>query len=165
MSSARPGVAFDPSRELAGRLERAIVGPMWHGPAVDQLLLRFTARTALLRPIDGAHCAWELTLHLSAWAGFAIARVTGKGTLELDDAQDWPPVPRVGTESAWREVTDELRSAYARLAELVRALPAESLLQPIKNRDYDMGTMLNGIVEHAAYHGGQLALLAKALDG
>ncbi len=164
MSVARAPGAFDPSRELAGRLQRAIVGPMWHGPAVDQLLLRFTARTALVRPVDGAHCAWELTLHMSAWAGFAIARLTGQATVDIDTAQDWPPVPRVGTEAAWREVTDELRDVYARLAELVQVLPPETLLQPIRHRDYDVVTMLNGAVEHAAYHGGQLALLARALD-
>ncbi len=163
MTATSRAVLFDPSRELAGRIKRMIVGPMWHGPAVDELLQRFTARTALLHPVPDAHSAWELVLHMSAWAGFAMARLTGQETFDLDPAQDWPEAPRVGTPDAWREVTDELRDAYARLADRVRVMPAEALLAPVANRDYNVATLLNGIVEHGSYHGGQLALLAKAL--
>ncbi len=159
----RRALEFDPARELAGRLERAIIGPMWHGPAVDEVLRQFTGRTALLRPVPDAHSAWELVLHMSAWAGFAVARLTGGLTFDLEPEQDWPATPRVGSAESWRAVTDELRDVYARLAVLVRALPADALLQPLENRDYNVVTMLNGVVEHATYHGGQLALLAKAL--
>lgn len=164
MTASSRSTSFDPSRELAGRIKRTIVGPMWHGPAVDELLLRFTARSALLRPVADAHSAWELVLHMSAWAGFGIARLTGQETFDLDPAQDWPEAPRVGTPDSWREVTDELRDSYARLADLVRVMPPEALLAPVAKRDYNVATLLNGIVEHGTYHGGQLALLAKALD-
>lgn len=158
------GQAFDPSRELGGRLQRAIAGPMWHGPAVDELLGRFTAATASQRPIPLTHSAWELVLHMTAWADFAWARLNGQAEFDLDDAHDFPAPPADGTPESWAAACAELQQAYARLGERVRNLPASALLTPLQNRDYSVVTLLNGVVEHATYHGGQLALLARALE-
>ena len=155
---------FDASRELAGRLRRAIAGPMWHGPSIDELLPRFTHETALQHPIADAHSAWELALHMTAWARFGIARLSGDARFDLSPAQDFPQQPDVATEADWVAVGHALRSAYAELSAIARALPPSALIGPLENRDYNVVTMLNGVVEHATYHGGQLALLARALQ-
>ena len=154
---------FDASRELAGRLCRAVAGPMWHGPSIDELLPRFTPETALQHPIADAHSAWELVLHMTAWARFGIARLSGHAAFDLSPAEDFPAPPAAATASEWRAACDALRVAYAELGEIVRALPSSALIGPLENRDYNVVTMLNGVVEHATYHGGQLVLLARAL--
>jgi uncharacterized damage-inducible protein DinB len=155
---------FAPTRELASRVRRTIIGPMWHGPSVDELLPRFTPASALARPIASAHSAWELVLHMTAWAHFGIARMTGQHSFDLTTDQDFPAAPTVASEAGWREATDALRIAYAELSDLVRAMPVDDLLQPMENRDYNAVTMLNGVVEHAVYHSGQLAILTRALE-
>lgn len=155
---------FDAPRELAGRLRRAIAGPMWHGPAVDELVLRFTHESALQRPIANAHSAWELVLHMTAWARFGIARMSGDESFDVSPDDDFPPQPTGASATDWSAAVGELREAYAVLGDLVRSLPPNAMLQPVANRDYNVVTLLNGIVEHATYHGGQLALLARALE-
>ncbi len=165
MKARRDEGPFIPTRELASRVRRTIIGPMWHGPSVDEVLERFTADTALARPIASAHSAWELVLHMTAWAQFGIARMSGQPSFELTEEQDFPAAPTVVSDAQWAADTDALRSAYAELSDIVRALPVDTLLAPMENRDYNAVTMLNGIVEHATYHGGQLVLLHKALQG
>ena len=155
---------FDAPRELAGRLRRAIAGPMWHGPAVNELLTRFTHDSALQHPIPSAHSAWELVLHMTAWARFGIARLSSGATFDLSPDDDFPKQPDVGSAADWTAASDELCAAYAELGAIVRALPSHALLGPLEKRDYNVATMLNGVVEHATYHGGQLALLARALE-
>lgn len=46
----------------------------------------------------------------------------------------------------------------------VSGMPPSGLIGPLENRDYHVVTMLNGVGEHATCHGGQLALLARALQ-
>jgi uncharacterized damage-inducible protein DinB len=161
--SRRDDGPFIPTRELASRLRRTIIGPMWHGPSVDEVLERFTADSALARPIASAHTAWELVLHMTAWARFGVARLSGQSSYELSDEQDFPATPAIAADAQWTADCDALRAAYAELSDIVRALPVDELLAPMENRDYNAVTMLNGIVEHATYHGGQLVLLHKAL--
>lgn len=155
---------FDAPRELAGRLRRAITGPMWHGPAIDELALRFTHESALQHAVPNAHSAWELVLHMTAWARFGIARLRGDAAYDVSPDEDFPTQPTGASAADWSAAVGVLRAAYAELSEMVRALPPNAMLQPVANRDYNVVTMLNGIVEHATYHGGQLALLARALE-
>jgi uncharacterized damage-inducible protein DinB len=51
-----------------------------------------------------------------------------------------------------------------RLASAVRQLEPTSLNRRVAGRKYTVRTMLQGVVEHGAYHGGQLALLTKAVS-
>lgn len=58
MASRRDDGPFIPTREPASRLRRTIIGSVWHGPPVAEVLERFTAETALPRPIASALLAW-----------------------------------------------------------------------------------------------------------
>ena len=52
---------------------------------------------------------------------------------------------------------------YAALSSATAAQSAEALARNLPGRDHSAAVMLHGVVEHAAYHGGQIALLRKAL--
>ena len=43
----------------------------------------------------------------------------------------------------------------------VRALPDARFDEPVPGRDYTLGAMMKGVVEHDTYHGGQIAILKK----
>ena len=65
---------MSPAEAIADRLRRTIGGPMWHGPAIRELLVDVGPREAAARPIASAHSIWELVLHMATWAAFAAAR-------------------------------------------------------------------------------------------
>jgi hypothetical protein len=48
------------------------------------------------------------------------------------------------------------------LLETVSMLPESRLYDPVPGKDYHLLFMLLGTVQHAAYHGGQIALLKRA---
>ena len=148
---------------LASRIERTMTGPMWHGPALKDVLAGVTHAHAAARPIAGAHSIWEIVLHLTAWAEIACARLRGQRTADLSADEDWPPVRGTG-QDAWTRALDQLGESYRALAADARALDEAALDARVPGLDYSVETLLSGIVEHGTYHGGQVALLRKALN-
>jgi uncharacterized damage-inducible protein DinB len=135
---------------------------MWHGPAVGALLVGFTPEQAAAHPVAGAHSAWELVLHMAAWAELAALRLAG-GAVDYPPADvDWPSPPAVPTADGWAAAQSRLAAAYDHLAELARALPAGRLAERVAGQEHTVAVMLDGVVEHGTYHGGQLALLRRA---
>jgi hypothetical protein len=65
------------TRRLADELRRAWEGPVWHGPALGELLEEVTAAEAAAHPIPGAHSIWEIVLHATGWAREVDRRLRG----------------------------------------------------------------------------------------
>ena len=61
---------------LGNHIERTVTGPMWHGPALLEVLDGVDAARARARPIAGAHSIWEIVKHVTAWADFARRRIS-----------------------------------------------------------------------------------------
>jgi uncharacterized damage-inducible protein DinB len=147
---------------LAKHIHRTFKGPMWHGPALAQVLEGFTHETAAARPIDGAHSVWELVLHVTTWAEIARARVKGERLADPTPQEDWPPVAAVNAEQ-WRLAVMQLSESHRALSAAVRELSDDALDARVGELEYTVDVLLQGVVEHGTYHGGQIALLRKAI--
>jgi uncharacterized damage-inducible protein DinB len=153
---------------LANHIERTVTGPMWHGPALAEVLEGVTAGQAGKRAIAGTHTIWELVLHITAWAEIARQRVEGQGTGDPTAAQDWPPAPVSGSDldlrsdPAWAAAVERLKEVHLQLAADARVLGEAQLNAKIPELDYTVHDLLHGIIEHGTYHGGQIALLKRA---
>ena len=145
---------------LANLIERTVSGPMWHGPALTDLLDGVPHLRAAARPIAAAHSIWEIVRHVAAWADIAGWRVRGE-KIDPTPGEDWPPVADEGDE-AWARDVERLANSYRALAEATRALDDRQLDAAAAGQEYSVAVMLHGIVEHGTYHGGQIALLKKA---
>lgn len=161
---------MNPVPHVASLVERTVAGPMWHGPAVAELLAGVTADQARRHPIPGAHGIWELVLHLTAWAEIARERLGGGALAFPAPEVDWPPLPPPGATpaddrdaAAWETAVGRLGAVHRALAADVRALTPEALTGAVPDQRHTIATMLHGVVEHGAYHGGQIALLVRAL--
>jgi uncharacterized damage-inducible protein DinB len=56
-----------------------------------------------------------------------------------------------------------MRLSHTALTEAVRRLQDDALFEKIRGLDYSAATLLSGVIEHGSYHGGQIALLKRAL--
>jgi uncharacterized damage-inducible protein DinB len=130
---------------------------MWHGPALAEVLEGVTADQARTRPIPGAHSIWEIVLHVTAWAEIARQRIHGEATGDPTAEQDWPPVG-----DDWPQAIEGLKESHRRLAADTRQLDEAGLDAKVKGLGYPVGILLDGVVEHGTYHGGQIALLKKS---
>ena len=172
---------MSPLDRLLDTLRRSYDGEAWHGPALADALAGLSATDAARRPIAGAPSPWELLLHLTAWTHEVTRRLDG-GAPALPPEGDWPAVPDLAGEArtrAWNEARAALDGARDALLAAVAALdPArldDSFVPPgvpgDGPADAALGTrhtvhgMLVGLAEHNAYHGGQLVLLRRAIDG
>jgi uncharacterized damage-inducible protein DinB len=147
---------------LARHIEWTVTGPMWHGPALSEVLDGVNHKHAASRPIAAAHSIWELVLHITSWSDIARDRLRGEALGDPTPEQDWPPVTADGPE-AWQLAIDGMRESYRMLAADARELTDDRLDAKVPDLPYSVDTLLHGIVEHGTYHGGQIALLRKAL--
>jgi len=155
--------------DLAVRIQKAVTGPVWHGPALHELLADVTADEAAARPAAGQHTIWELVLHMRFWCDDSRRRLPVSGASpsafpEPGPGEDWPR-PERSDDATWKREVDRLEEDHRKLAAAVKVLSADLLLVRIPGRKVTFEDMLRGVVEHAAYHGGQIAILRRSLRG
>ncbi len=148
---------------LSESIARSVAGDPWHGPSLAALLAGVTDAEAAARPIGAAHTIGELVLHAAAWMDEVAARLRG-ATPGEPEAGDWP------APCAWPEARARLEAAHGRLQRALADFPEARLGEVVGGeRVAALGTgvtfeaMLIGVAEHNAYHGGQVALLLRAL--
>jgi uncharacterized damage-inducible protein DinB len=153
---------------LVDQFKRAHDGDPWHGSPVKAILTGVTAAQAATRPPNGAHSIWELVLHMTGWRNEVAERATGKPAGE-PAAGDYPGVGDP-TPARWKAALAALDASHERLVKVVRDMSDEDLLKPTNDsRTSPLGTgvsyyeLLHGIVQHDAYHAGQIAILKKIL--
>lgn len=149
------------SEQLARHIERTMTGPMWHGPALADVLAGVSHQQAAARPIAAAHSIWELVLHASAWAEIARARLDGRATADPPRDLDWPSIHDVDAAS-WDEAVERLRESHRSLAMRVRQMDDAAVNAKVPGLEYSAWVLLHGVVEHSTYHCGQIALLKRA---
>lgn len=146
---------------IADQLRRSHEGDAWHGPSLEEILKGVDALAALRRPIAGSHNIWEITQHIAVWESVALRRLSGEVARNVKPEQDWPPVSDT-TESAWQKALSELRSGHAKLQDRIARLSDRQLGEPVPEMGYNVYVLLHGVVQHALYHAGQIAILKKA---
>ncbi len=155
---------MDQSSILANHIERTVTGPMWHGSALNELLDGVTHEQAAAHPIAGAHSIWELVLHITAWSDIARERLSHRSLESVPTEVDFPPVSETSAE-AWTDAKARLLASHQALAQATKGLSSDALgaAVPVPKPRYTVSTLLHGIIEHGTYHGGQIALLKRAL--
>ena len=144
---------------LADELRRALRGDAWHGPALQEIVANLSAEEAMQRPLPPAHNIWELVLHIASWANIALRRING-GQVEPYEGEDWPEVHEF-TQDRWESACTAMTESYERLSEVVLGMTDQELTAKAPKSERTIAGMVNGVVQHAAYHGGQIALLKK----
>jgi uncharacterized damage-inducible protein DinB len=157
-------------RRIVDLSSRVMEGDPWHAGNIATLLADVTAEEAAARPIPGAHSIWQLVLHMTAWADEVRARVAG-APAGNPSVGDWPRVGPVGR-ARWDAARTALFNAYQALHKDVSRMAARDLSRPTndpRNRATGEGMTryltIHGVIHHAAYHAGQIALLKRALRG
>jgi uncharacterized damage-inducible protein DinB len=149
--------------QIVEELKLSFEGEPWHGPSLMEILESVDAKTAAARPIPDAHSIWELVLHIAAWEQAIRTRIAEKRALELRDEQNFPRVTEV-SEAAWRRTVENLQQNHRELIATVSGLTEAQLGEQVPGKPYDIRFMLHGAAQHTAYHGGQIALLQRAVS-
>jgi uncharacterized damage-inducible protein DinB len=153
---------------LAELLRKGHSSDPWHGTATAELLAGVSSSMAAARPVANVHSIWEIVLHMTGWQR-EVARRLGGAAPGLPDEGDWPAPPESSGE-AWDRAKAELSESLEQLVDAVSALSDQDLQVRIGTSDRPLGTGVTraetviGMLQHNAYHSGQIALLIKALQ-
>jgi hypothetical protein len=148
---------------IASALASAINGDAWYGDSLRKILDKITAREATARPIANVHTIWELVVHVDAWVKFCLGAVQGTpipAWSTMPKELDWPPVGET-SEQAWQEAVSSFFSSHLKLVEALKTLSDDRLEATVPGRTYNFYHLFQGMIQHAVYHGGQIALLKK----
>lgn len=153
---------------LAALLRKGYFSDPWHGPATVDLLFDVPFAAAAARPIPDGHSIWEIVLHMTAWQREVIRRLGGAEPQSPEEG-DWPAPPELDQRS-WDAARADLGASLEQLASAVAALSDKELrvlVGPLRDPALGSGTtraeMVAGVLQHNAYHSGQIALLRKAI--
>ncbi len=149
--------------QIIDSLRKAYSGDPWYGPSTESLIAGLSASDAASHPIEGRHSIWEVVLHMIAWQNEVVRRLRGSDPAWPEEG-DWQEITE-SSDRAWAEVKASLASSTGRLEEQLRStvIDYEALVGTARSRELATGVTIGetvlGILQHNAYHTGQIALL------
>jgi hypothetical protein len=142
-------------------LQSGYNGSPWHGPSLVQNLTDLTAAQATAKPIPNAHCIWEIVQHVTAWVNETINVLDGEQYATLGGEQDWPPISATD-DAGWQAALEILDSSMVALIAAVGEVQDDALWPNLPGMEFNMYWLLMGVVQHSAYHAGQIGLIRKS---
>jgi uncharacterized damage-inducible protein DinB len=154
---------------IVEQLRRLHEGDAWHGPSLHEALRAVTPEMAAMKVLPSAHTIYALTHHVAAWANEVTHRLQGRQP-RMPEEGDFPAPVAGLTQVEWEQAKARLDTAHARLVQAILAFDPARLHEPVgPARDAPLGTgvtyygLLHGLIQHDAYHAGQIVLLKRAI--
>lgn len=147
-------------------LHRAFDGDPWHGPSFMRALEGVTLAQARTHVLPEVHSIAEIVAHAASWTAEVTHRLGGHPAADPVDG-DWP-IPVAVDDAGWVAMHLALANAVARAVEAIAGFPEARWDDMVGDRrEPALGTgvtfaqTVTGLVQHFAYHGGQVSLLRK----
>jgi uncharacterized damage-inducible protein DinB len=135
-------------------------GHPWIDVTLAEKLRGFTAEEAFAKPFPGCNSAWEITAHLVSWRRNVLQRVQGKAPVAPEDNY-FSPVPDPSPEH-WQALLNDLAESQNQWLEFLVNMPDEDLTRTYPDNEMSYYEHIHGLLQHDAYHLGQITLLLKA---
>jgi uncharacterized damage-inducible protein DinB len=145
-------------QEIIELLRRTFDGAAWHGPSVMETL-RKVLPEELGHRIGNSHTLIELVEHMTAWRRFAIEKMRGNTTYDVDEQANFPKVDP--NQESWQITLQQFEDSQLLLLEQLEQMDDSRLEQLVEGRNYSYSIMLHGLIHHDVYHLGQIVLLRK----
>lgn len=141
---------------IVQQLEESFSGPAYHGPAILSALKGVSASNCTQKPGGSLHSICELVVHVAAELRHACALLEGTAVQWVEGVTTWPPAPL-----SWPEAMNELSAAHESFLAAVARLHDDLLDTELTQVRRTYYVMLHGMVQHNAYHAGQISLLKR----
>jgi hypothetical protein len=158
---------FQPFTSLMSILQRLITtyeelqhGESWLDYNAENVINRISAQQALAKGYDKGNTIWELVNHLAYWR----TRVGNR----LVYGKDVPPagenfyLPEDRSEESWQQSRDAFQKAYEYIYQAILNFDESKLDEVPEGYNRSYYTIIIGLIEHDAFHLGQIVLLARA---
>jgi len=134
-------------------------GEPWLDITLFGTLQNITAEEAAKKKYANRNSIWEITNHLILWRLSVLDRVKGH-VIESPDTNYFYPIEDTSHE-AWAKTIDNLEYSEKEWMEFLNGLPPKKLDDVYMNNGLTNYEHIHGIIQHDAYHLGQIVLLSK----
>lgn len=156
---------------LVRALDRAYLGPSWHGPSLAGALRGVSAEAAAWRPQPGRHNIWEYTVHAAYWKYRVFRLLTDlpPRKFELPGSDFYlrpdPNAPNGTSDPAWKADQALLATWHERLRGAVQSFDPGQLQNKPGKSEHTFEGLIQGAAAHDVYHAGQIRLLWRMQTG
>lgn len=146
---------------ILDQYDRMMGGAAWHGDPVWKLLTGISPERAAQRITGNTHTIWQLVMHMTYWESVACRRLVNLPTTK-NSRLNFPQTPNA-TSSNWRKTLKTFRSSNAAFRKAISELEPDCLdAKMARDRRKSFYVEAHGVIQHHAYHAGQISILTKA---
>ena len=149
------------SERIVGLFNKLYDGSPWIDVNILNALKNISAKDAARKVLPQLNSIWQIVSHMVSWRQNVLKRVHGKIIRSPDD--NYFSVITDTSEKSWKallENLDESQKKWINFLENFQEMDFETLYPANTMNYYEH---IHGIIQHDAYHLGQIVLLAKAL--
>jgi hypothetical protein len=144
---------------LANALQNIYDGTPWIDVTLASHLKDVNAQQAVQR-IKGSNCIWQIVNHIVFWHQRAMRFINHEKPEQDGDLPDFY-MPENHGEANWQATLHRLEHSFELMSEAILSFPEEKLCHTLPGTEHMALYYLQGLVEHDAYHLGQIVLLHK----
>jgi uncharacterized damage-inducible protein DinB len=149
-------------KRIANLFKQLFNGHPWIDVNIVESLSTITAKQAASRPLQECNTIWEIVNHMVAWRKNVLCRMNDE-VIETPSHNYFEPVTDQ-SEEAWAQTKIDLENSQSEWAQYLEQLDTKEFdkIYPITGLTYYEHIL--GIVQHDAYHLGQIVMLRKVVS-
>lgn len=147
------------TKRIVSLFEKLYDGEPWIDVTIQGTLSQISADQAFQRPIPNCNTIWEIVNHLIEWKINVLQRLKGKILVTPTNNYISPIVD--SSEQAWDQTLKRLETVHNEWIEYLKQVDPESFESIYPPNQMTFYEHISGILQHDAYHLGQIVLLAK----
>lgn len=134
-------------------------GHPWLDVTLKDTLGRLTPTQTAQRPIKDGNTVWEILNHIISWRETVLKRVQG----EIIDSPPNNYIEKIKdpSEEAWRQTLTSLETTQKEWLYFLNTFNESDFEMEYEANGHNYYEHIHGIIQHDAYHLGQIVLLAK----
>ena len=144
---------------IAGHMLDCFNGENWTDVNISDTLKNVSWQQAQQRTTVSQNTLASLLHHLYYWNGIMMQRIKGINP-SVPDANGFD-VDDLKNENDWNDLKEKAHQSFIQLANAVKNFPQEKLSSTYAAGKSSYYKNLQGIIEHAHYHLGQIVILKK----
>ncbi|MEO7176436.1 MAG: DinB family protein [Saprospiraceae bacterium] len=146
-------------RRIKSLYDKLYDGSPWLDISILSVLSQINAQKAYSRPIANCNTIWEITNHIIQWREAVLRRVSGQ--ILSAPANNYFELIDDSSEAAWEHTLQKLNEVQIKWTEFLdnfTEIQFDDIYPPNEMTYYEH---IQGILQHDAYHLGQIVILAK----
>ena len=136
-------------------------GSPWIDINIMSTLGEISAKEAATKIFPNFNSIWEIVNHVASWRETVLKRIGGE---EVEAPEDnYFSYIRDRAEPSWQTSKDRLHNTEEEWLKAIKKMKKKDLQQVYDASPFTINELVNGILQHDAYHLGQIRLLAKMI--